>query len=140
MMYTLGTVCKLKGIDLDILIIGYNGKSPTNGYVYEYVGCLLDEGYIDSDRLYRFNKEHIGTLLYEGYNRNQTIKNNIEQVSVSVQDSSQEQDVTKEEYIFDENGVLVEIRRPKVAQETVENKIQTGNAPVILENIDIDNL
>ena len=49
MMYTLGTVCKLKGIDLDILIIGYNGKSPTNGYVYEYVGCLLDEGYIDSD-------------------------------------------------------------------------------------------
>lgn len=147
MKYTLGTVCKLKEIDLEIIIIGYNGKSSSNNYVYEYVGCLLNEGFTTSEKLYRFNSEHIDTVLYEGYNKNQNnnsiietpINNNINQ-EVKTENTSNNNTI-EEEYIFDENGVLVEIRRPK--QEVAENQptSQASSSPVVtLENIDINNI
>ena len=142
MKYTLGTVCKLKGIDLEIIIIGYNGKGTSSDYIYEYTGCLLNEGYINSDKLYRFNGEHIETILFEGY----TKKESAPQISIPVQNEAtieEKQESTsnsdKEEYIFDENGVLIEIRRPEPKEEVKEVKSEQVE-PITLESIDINNL
>jgi len=147
MKYTLGTVCKLKGIDLEILIIGYNGKGTSNDYVYEYIGCLLSEGFTNNEKLYRFNTEHIETILYEGYNKsNINNKDNVNNPIIPEKKEEHQEETSpneqKEEYIFDENGVLIEIKRPEPKQEVAESKAvqQVNNTPVTLESIDINNL
>lgn len=148
MKYTLGTVCKLKGIDLEILIIGYNGKSSSNDYVYEYIGCLADEGFINSEKIYRFNSEHIDTVLYDGYKKNVNLVptetvNNAPVMNEKKEETQPNSNNTQEEqYIFDENGVLVEIIRPEPKQEVAETQpvVQENTTPVTLQSIDINNI
>ncbi len=154
MKYTLGTVCKLKEINFEIVIIGYNGKSLSSDYVYEYIGCLYDEGFTVDDRLYRFNKEHIEQILFEGYNKINEEKTLVNQEILYNEKSVVNQEINQEvkqeentasgnedEYIFDENGVLVEIRKAK--QEPVTEtapSLQVSSSPVTLQSIDIDNM
>lgn len=161
MKYTLGTICKLKGIDFEIVIIGYNGKSLSSNYVYEYIGCLYDEGFTGNDKLFRFNKEHIERILFEGYNKSKIFEEKQLLNQEAVQNENKRLEVNQEEktetmsnsnlainnengedeYIFDENGVLVEIRKAK-QESTIEtiSSLQVSSSPVILQNIDIDSM
>lgn len=134
MKYTLGTICKLNGIDFEIIIIGYNGKGLSSDYVYEYVGCLYNEGFTGADKLYRFNQEHIEKVLFEGY---KGVKQDSQEVASASGD--------KDEYIFDENGVLVEVKKAKVPSNQVNTNQQNTNQQntnqqVTLQSIDIDSM
>lgn len=63
----IGTVLTLNGENKKLMIIGYFPRKVDDGAVYDYLGCLYPEGYIDKKRNYLFNYENINVIHCIGF-------------------------------------------------------------------------
>lgn len=62
----IGTVVLLKGANKRIMIIGFcSAESDNMEEIYDYMGCLYPEGYINEESLL-FNHEQIEKVCYKG--------------------------------------------------------------------------
>lgn len=62
----LGSVVTLKEGTKRLMIAGRVQQNIKSGMIYDYVGCLWPEGYIDKEHCYLFNHEDIDCLYYIG--------------------------------------------------------------------------
>jgi hypothetical protein len=64
----IGTVVLIKGATKRVMVIGYhayNGTDTTK--IYDYMGCLFPEGYINPETTILFNQDSIDTVINLGY-------------------------------------------------------------------------
>lgn len=66
-LYPIGTVVKLKGNDIEIVINGYKRKEPESGIVYDYIGVHAQYGMSLDSHIIFFNEDHIEYVIFEGY-------------------------------------------------------------------------
>lgn len=151
MKYNIGTICNLKNSDVKILIIGYDGKSiKSPNYVFNYIGVVFPEGFIDNNKLCYFNNEHIGEIISLGYsddNKENNISNELVKEEPNVQSTDNNASTEEEEFVFDENGILIEVISKQSSsepepKEEIEKANKTVSKPqnVTLTSIDISNL
>ena len=62
----LGSVVTLQEGTKKLMIVGRIQQNIKSGSIYDYVGCLWPEGYIDKEHCYLFNHEDIDCLYYIG--------------------------------------------------------------------------
>lgn len=63
-----GSVVLLQQGKHRVMIIGYCQKLLSQpDQVYDYVGCLFPEGYINAEQNYLFNREQIDKVYHVGY-------------------------------------------------------------------------
>lgn len=63
-----GSVVLLQQGKHRVMIIGYCQKLISQPeQVYDYVGCLFPEGYINAEQNYLFNREQIDKVYHVGY-------------------------------------------------------------------------
>lgn len=62
-----GSVVFLKSAVKKVMIIGIKQKNQQNDTLYDYVGVLYPEGYINNKILFNFNHEDIMDIVYRGY-------------------------------------------------------------------------
>lgn len=63
-----GSVVLLQQGKHRVMIIGYCQKLISQpDQVYDYVGCLFPEGYINAEKNYLFNREQIDKVYHVGY-------------------------------------------------------------------------
>ena len=65
-----GSVVLLKGSQKRLMIIGVcqqSGTDEADNHIYDYVGCLFPEGYMDSTSNFLFDGEQIERLYAIGY-------------------------------------------------------------------------
>ena len=63
----IGSVVKLKGGEKRLLIVGYFPKVASGGKIYDYIGCLYPEGFLNADSFYMFNIQDIATVDFIGF-------------------------------------------------------------------------
>lgn len=63
----IGTVVVLKEGTKRVMIVGVLQRDANNGRLWEYVGVLYPEGYINSDQMYLFNGDAIDKVFALGY-------------------------------------------------------------------------
>ncbi len=62
----LGSVVLLKGTTKRLMIYGRKETHVESQKVFDYIGCLFPEGYIDDDFVFFFNRNQIGEVIYSG--------------------------------------------------------------------------
>lgn len=62
-----GSVVMLEEANKRMMIIGIMQQNQENGTIYDYLGCLYPEGFIDSEHLYMFNHEDIEKVDFVGF-------------------------------------------------------------------------
>jgi hypothetical protein len=67
MLLPIGSVVLLKNGTKKLMIYGRKQKLAAENTVYDYVGCLYPEGYINPDYSYVFNHEDIAVVIFTGY-------------------------------------------------------------------------
>ncbi len=66
-LFPVGTVVRLKGDELNTMIVGYGGKGADET-VFDYVGVPLPCGFIGKESVAGFNDSSIEEIAYFGYN------------------------------------------------------------------------
>ena len=64
-LFPIGTVVKVKGAEKDLMVIGIMQRSEKG--MFDYLGVLFPEGYLDEEHVYLFNHEDIDLVEYLGY-------------------------------------------------------------------------
>lgn len=62
----IGTVCRLKDGEKELMIIGFCVSEKDEDKMYDYLGCLYPEGHIGNDINFLFDHEQIEEILYTG--------------------------------------------------------------------------
>ena len=62
----IGSVLVLEGGTKKVMISGYKMKSEEDGEVYDYVGCIFPEGFMENVFVL-FNNNQIKEVFFEGY-------------------------------------------------------------------------
>ncbi|MCA1321617.1 DUF4176 domain-containing protein [Bacillus tianshenii] len=62
-----GTIILLKGETKKLMIYGRKQRLEGSDLVYDYLGCLYPEGYIDPAHSYVFNHDDIETVVFQGF-------------------------------------------------------------------------
>lgn len=62
-----GTVVLLKGGSKKLCIYGRRQIQLSTRKMYDYIGCLYPEGYIDENHSYLFNHEDIDVVVHRGF-------------------------------------------------------------------------
>ncbi|MDG4658011.1 DUF4176 domain-containing protein [Ectobacillus antri] len=63
----IGSVVLLKQGTKKLMIYGRKQKLASNQNIYDYVGCLYPEGYLNPDYTYVFNHGDIAAVIFMGY-------------------------------------------------------------------------
>ena len=63
----IGTIVKINDIDNNIIIIGFRGIDDRRE-VFDYIGLLHPQGFVDRKKVYLFNSSMIKNIIYNGYN------------------------------------------------------------------------
>lgn len=63
----IGTVVVLKEGTKRVMIVGVLQRDANNGRLWEYVGVLYPEGYINADQMYLFDGDAIDKIFALGY-------------------------------------------------------------------------
>lgn len=64
-LFSIGSVVRVKDAEKDLMIIGIMQRSEKG--VFDYLGVLYPEGYLDAEHVYLFNHEDIVSVEYLGY-------------------------------------------------------------------------
>lgn len=62
-----GSIILLKGETKRLMTYGRKQKLQGSDQVYDYLGCLYPEGYIDPALSYVFNHDDIETVVFQGF-------------------------------------------------------------------------
>ncbi len=62
-----GSVVRLKGGKMNILITGYAPVERTKDKVWDYLGAIWPTGVIKSDQNLLFNRDQIEEVIFKGY-------------------------------------------------------------------------
>ena len=65
--FPIGTVVMLEGGEKRLMIYGLMPINSDDGIIYDYIGCLYPEGFIDNDHCYLFNNIDIVNVEFLGY-------------------------------------------------------------------------
>ena len=116
----IGSVCKVKTTDKDIMIIGYySTRFNGNLKIRDYIGCVYPEGLLNLSQICGFNHNDIEKVLFKGYENEKYKKFNVllgKALGVDIQSAGEfhkENDMflTKSDgyskLLFDENGVVM---------------------------------
>ena len=63
----IGSVIRLSGGEKRLMIIGYFPQMSSGGKVYDYIGCLYPEGFLDADNFFMFNMADIERVDFVGF-------------------------------------------------------------------------
>ena len=63
----IGSVVKISGGEKRLMIVGYFPKVKTDGKVYDFIGCLYPEGFINAESFYMFNMSDIEKVDFVGF-------------------------------------------------------------------------
>lgn len=66
-LFPVGTVVRLKGDEINTMIIGYGGKGNDSGDVFDYVGVPMPCGFLGKETIAGFNDASIEKIAYFGY-------------------------------------------------------------------------
>jgi len=67
MLYPIGSIVLLKGANKKLCIYGRKQIQLSTNTLYDYIGCIYPEGFIDENNSYLFNHSDIDTVIYEGF-------------------------------------------------------------------------
>jgi hypothetical protein len=71
----LGTIVLLKDAKKKMMIIGYEIETEDeNRTIYNYMGCLYPEGFIEDNVHLLFNHEQIGQVIFMGFSNEESIE------------------------------------------------------------------
>lgn len=62
----IGTIVLLKNTKKRLMIYGRKETHLESKQVFDYIGCLFPEGYIDDDFVFFFNEDQIGEVIHLG--------------------------------------------------------------------------
>lgn len=63
----IGTVVRLTGGEKRLMIIGYFPQMTSGGKIYDFIGCLYPEGFLDADNFFMFNMSDIEKVDFVGF-------------------------------------------------------------------------
>lgn len=63
----IGSVVLLKEANKRLMICGIMQKQENDEKIYDYIGCLYPEGYIDSETMYLFDHQDIERVDFAGF-------------------------------------------------------------------------
>jgi hypothetical protein len=70
----ISTIILLKGGNKKLCIYGRKQIQLSTNKIYDYIGCLYPEGYIDVDNSYLFQHEDIDTVVHMGFHNYEEIE------------------------------------------------------------------
>ena len=65
-LLTLGSVVRLKDAKKSLMIIGNKIKNKDNE-IFDYIGVMHPEGYVDNDTFFLFNQDDVEEIKYIGF-------------------------------------------------------------------------
>lgn len=65
-LLTLGSVVRLKDAKKSLMIIGNKIKNKDNE-IFDYIGVMHPEGYVDNDTFFLFNQDDVEEVKYIGF-------------------------------------------------------------------------
>jgi len=73
-MLPLGSIVLLKGAQKKLMIYGRKQIQMESNTLYDYLGVVYPEGYIDPNYTFLFNHEDIDTIEFTGYSNDEEKK------------------------------------------------------------------
>lgn len=69
-----GSVVRLKGGKVNLIIVGYTPFEPGTDVVWDYLGAMWPMGVMASDRNLLFNRDQIDEVIFEGFSNDKEIE------------------------------------------------------------------
>ena len=65
----LGSVVRLKGAKVKLIIVGFGASCSTDKEekIYDYIACVYPLGYVSLDKMLFFNNKDIEEVIHKGY-------------------------------------------------------------------------